>query len=222
MREGDALPIQTVHRFCWTCCLSGLSSCDRSDWEGVKRIGCKKEKWKKTDRPAEKMNQRKREEKWKKNKWLKRSEKNQGRWIRGCFFFFRRVWKEWSGREMTEEEKAACLYDSFYQSFSEKLQSVLLQSSYSGCTVKGESSQMGIIEKTCFLGSVLIGPWCKVFGEIKGIPQFKLSVLHVLMSYLVKYWLMEVRGLQERGRARLNVGVQVLNSLFLMTNCRDI
>lgn len=141
-----------------------------------------------------------------------------GRGIRGWRLVFMRVWKEWSGWQMTEEEKAANVYNRFFLSGF-----LLATSKWSSTnsipriyTVRVQSTQMGIIEKHVF-GLVLVGPWCKknyfcIYNfffwererqrERSKVPcGSTVSKLHVLMSYLVNYGLMqEVRGLQQGGR----------------------
>ncbi len=76
---------------------------------------------------------------------------------------FRRAWKEWSGSEMTEKRKSSlCMWQ-----FSSGL--LWATSKWSSTNTipriyrKRPDLSNGNHRKTCFLGSVLLGPWCKRF-----------------------------------------------------------
>lgn len=155
-----------------------------------------------------------------------------GKWIRGWCLVFLGVWKEWSGMEMAEEEKAVSVYVRFEQVFLWATS----KRSYQRYTVKIQSTQMGImfswtsvdVKKISCFHLFILFLFLVIFiyiyfieGEIKDRLQSYSQCAACSHELFSELWIDAGGKRAAAGRKRLDVGVQPLYSMFEVINYKE-
>lgn len=150
-----------------------------------------------------------------------------GKWIRGWCLVFLGVWKEWSGMEMAEEEKAVSVYVRFEQvslwATSKRTSPNSISMIYSKSPEHPNGNHVFLdqcwCKKSCFYVFILfyflfLVNYIFFEGEIKDHLQSYSQCAACSHELFSELWIDAGGKRAAAGRKRLDVGVQPLYSMF--------